>query len=248
MLADRCLEPARGHTGLAALRWFEANVPKNSVVLDDHEILPLRPNEARCAWAVGVLMNEPGSQAWTYIQRWKFRLRAAVETFRPVYDVIVLDAPWQGETFDEVELHRRTYDKTWPNGFVSGPASLAPVARYTSPPPEARAILETRPETRATVEAVWPAFEWLLDGRPVEWLVSSEVSYNNYATDTAAHRKKRERFPDRAAFYDDLKAHYDCWQWSPSPGGLTGPTIRVYDLRKRVSDNPKVTEMGLQRR
>jgi hypothetical protein len=115
---------------------------------------------------------------------------------------------------------------------------VPPVARYTDVPEVARKVPASNSVSRAVDEA-WPAAKWLLEGRPVEWLVSSENTYNNYVRPS-----KRRNFPDRAAFYDDLKAHYDCRQWSGSFGGLTGPTIRVYDLRKRVSGNPAVIEMS----
>jgi hypothetical protein len=243
MIADRSLEPVRGHTGLAALRWFEQNVPGGSVVIDDHEVLPLRPGEARADWAID-RNRHGGANVWTYRKRWEFRKLAAADPFRPVYDIIVVEAPWGAENRDELEVHRMTYDQTWPHSFETEPGSVDPVARYTAAPPGARAILETRPESREALKEAWPASEFLLDARPVEWLVSSEVSYNNYATDTPAHRKKRAAFPDRAAFYDDLKDHYDCRQWSSRKDGLAGPTIRVYDLRKRVSENPEVIEMG----
>jgi hypothetical protein len=109
-------------------------------------------------------------------------------------------------------------------------------------PRAAAPLLESRPVDRDALEREWPAAKWLLAGRPVEWLVSSEITYDNY--DDPRRPEKRQSFPDRAAFYDDLKNHYDCRQWSPSAGGLTGPTIRIYDLRKRVSGNPAVIELG----
>jgi 4-amino-4-deoxy-L-arabinose transferase-like glycosyltransferase len=247
MLVDRSLEPVRGHTGLAALRWFEVNVPKDAAVINDHEVLPLRPNATRCEWASEQLKKKPGRGAnvWPHLRRWEYRKKAASsETSRPVYDVLVIDAPWQAEDLDALEEHRRTYDTTWPHDVESRPSDVAPVARYTDVPAGEHASLASRPGPGAALPAAWPAARWLIGGRPVEWLVSSEVSYNNYADDTPAHRKKRASFPGRAAFYDDLKAHYDCRQWSPSPGGMTGPVIRVYDLRRRVSAGSAVVEMG----
>src|SRR5438093_6573667 len=106
----------------------------------------------------------------------------------------------------------------------AAPPDVAPVARYTDVPARARPLLESRPTSRGSVAEVWPAAKWLLDGQPVQWLVSSEVTYNNYDRPT-----KRAKFPVRAAFYDDLRAHYDCRQWSAGRGGKTGPTIRLYD-------------------
>ena len=99
----------------------------------------------------------------------------------------------------------------------------------------------------------WP----VLPDRPAEFLVSSESSFDNYLSE-----RKRRRFQEWAAFYDDLKAHYDCWEiegtrrkehWSGlpidpefltfkgfRPFGRWG--VRIWDLRRRIEDRePRVT-------
>jgi hypothetical protein len=160
-----------------------------------------------------------------------------VDPFRPSYDVLVVEL-WGAEDPRSLKKHRENYDTTWPDEVEPVPRSVPPVARYAEVPQEARAALDSRPVDKKALAAAWPASKWLVDGRPIEWLVSSELTYNNYEKP-----RKRERFPGRAAFYDDLKAHYDCWQWSPAEGGATGPTIRVYDLRTRVRGKPAVRDM-----
>jgi hypothetical protein len=115
---------------------------------------------------------------------------------------------------------------------------VPPVARYAEVPAQALGILESRPVRARALEQAWPASKWLVDGRPVEWIVSSEVTYDNYMKPA-----KRAEYAARAAFYDDLKAHYDAYQWSAGRGKRTGPTVRVWDLRTRVSRTPVVREM-----
>jgi 4-amino-4-deoxy-L-arabinose transferase-like glycosyltransferase len=255
MLAQRSIEVFRGDTRLSALHWVETNLPDGASILNDHEVLPLRVNEARAKWAIDRLRGG-GADAWKYSRRWTFRKDAARDRFRPTYDVLVVEAPWGAESIDALEAHRKTYDKTWPLDMESEPGDVAPVARYAEVPEAARRILDTRPVSRASsgradplsrhaLEEVWPASKYLLDCRPIEWLVSSEVTYKNYEDDASRPERldKRRNFPHRAAFYDDLKAHYDCRQWSAGRDGKTGPTIRIYDLRRRVSANPEVVEM-----
>ncbi len=72
--------------------------------------------------------------------------------------------------------------------------------------------------------------------RPVEWLLTSQHNYEAFGNASAPG--KRANFPDWAAFYDDLAAHYDCHEFG------TGATdnrkiIRIYDLRQRT-DHPRV--------
>lgn len=237
MLADRSLEPIRGDTRLAAIQWLEANLPNGSVIMNDHEVLPLRINEERAQWAIDGLRKKSGREAWTYLRRWQYRKDAASDRFRPTYDVLVVES-WGAETPDALEKHRRTYDRTWPDDVTSRPSSVPPVARYAEAPPDVRRMLETRPARETVLARMWPASAWLVSGHPIQFLVSSEVTYDNYVKP-----KKRKDFPNRAAFYDDLKAHYDCIQWSAGQGGRTGPTIRIYDLRTRVQRAPVIREM-----
>jgi hypothetical protein len=241
MLVDRSLEPWRGDTRLSVLEWVEKNVPAGSVILNDHEVLPLRSNEGRAQWAIERLRKRGGAEVWTHLRRWQFRKEAAADHFRPTYDVLVFEAGWGAESLDALERHRRTYDTTYPGekDIVEKPKDVPPVARYAEVPAAARAVLESRPVRAAALERAWPASKWLVEGRPLEWLVSSEVTYNNYRTPA-----KRAAYPARAAFYDDLKAHYDCYQWSAGRGRQTGPTMRVYDLRTRVQREPVVREMN----
>jgi 4-amino-4-deoxy-L-arabinose transferase-like glycosyltransferase len=251
MLAQRSIEVFRGDTRLTALRWVEAHLPEGASILNDHEILPLRINEARAQWAIDRLRGG-GPTTWKYLRRWTFRKEASLDPFRPTYDVLVVEAPWGAESHDALEVHRRTYDTTWPLDMEREPGEVAPVARYAEIPAAARAILESRPASRGALddwrdelEKSWPASKWLLDGRPVEFLVSSEVTYRNYEPDESRPERqvKRRNFPARAAFYDDLRAHYHCRQWSAGRDGKTGPTIRLYDLRNRVPSNPEIIEM-----
>jgi 4-amino-4-deoxy-L-arabinose transferase-like glycosyltransferase len=241
MLVDRSLEPWRGDTRVAALTWIEANLPAGSGIVNDHEVVPLRPGTERCQWAIDRLRGRGGGDVWTRLRRWQFRKSAAADAWRPAYDVLVFEAGWGAESREGLELHRSLYDTTWPgeNDIVRRPAEVPPVARYAEVPEAARRLLDSRPVRSVQLERAWPASKWLVNGRPVEWLVSSEVTYNNYEKPA-----KREAYPARAAFYDDLKAHYDCYQWSAGRGSRTGPTVRLWDLRTRVSRPPIVREMN----
>ncbi|MFT7618966.1 MAG: 4-amino-4-deoxy-L-arabinose transferase-like glycosyltransferase [Planctomycetota bacterium] len=75
---------------------------------------------------------------------------------------------------------------------------------------------------------------------PVDFLVVSEKSYDNYVKpeegtrDKAISIQKRRQFPSLAGFYDDLKDHYNYWEF-PGDKEIEVWTIRVYDIRNRIA-------------
>jgi|GEM_PF-2861380 hypothetical protein len=86
---------------------------------------------------------------------------------------------------------------------------------------------------------------WLSEGRndkgqrvfrSVEWFVTSQHNYEAFGNESAAH--KRANFPDWAALYDDLAAHYNCHEFGTGSQD-NRQIIRIYDLRQRT-ETPRV--------
>ncbi len=282
----------REHSYRRAWEWLQANVPADSTVVNDGEILPLIPDTERFDWMLERIraeiersnrrmrVLEEGSGGWNHHRRriaefehdrarYVAEKQAARRYPRRRYDVIVMLKPWQSEKGPSLDPGAYTgYDGLWdilPPVFPAGP-KVPPVERLRI----ARAALPKRtPAFLKEPDRAWERRQFhreqrahpVRDGHPAEWLVTSEVSYDNYVS-----RHKRTRFPHWTAFYDDLKSHYDCveipgghrrihWTGWPIPfrGGPDTPdferdawrwtgawNVRIYDLRRRVEDRPPI--------
>lgn len=127
---------------LAALAWIEENVRAGSGVINDKELLPLRPTIARCNLVLRKLSGErrrfedilalnrplPPSSArsdamkWaqneldrteTYESLWGWEKRAVAVTSRPTYEVLPLVHDWYTERLNERTESSRWYNPTW---------------------------------------------------------------------------------------------------------------------------------------
>ncbi len=282
----------REHSYRRAWEWLQSHVEAGATVVNDGEILPLIPDAGRFDWILERIDDEiqrsthrmtvlaEGSDGWNHHQRRiaefrhdRLRYEAEKEAARRYshrrYDVIVMLKPWQSEKGPSLDPGAYTgYDGLWdilPPVFPGGPEA-PPVERLKV----ARSALPKRtPAFLKEPDRAWERRQFhreqrahpVRDGRPAQWLVTSEVSYDNYVS-----RHKRTRFPYWTAFYDDLKAHYDCieipgghrrmhWTGWPIPfrGGPETPdferdawrwtgawNVRIYDLRKRIEDRPPI--------
>ncbi|MCA9321909.1 MAG: hypothetical protein KDB53_14300, partial [Planctomycetes bacterium] len=274
----------RPHPLHEAHEWIQRELPAGTTVVDDGELLPMLPDAGRAAWMIERLeaecalsrdrlkaagVSEPEAdhhrrrlaELTTHLERLRFEVKAAERSYaRRRYDRIVLLKPWQFEKGRQLISNYSGFFDLWerfPPLFPSGPAR-PPVERLRTP----RSALPEFP-----VEGLAP---WMLDvqrtefrghpvrdGRPADWLVTSEISFTNYRS-----RKKRANFPEWAGFYDDLLAHYDAIEfaargtlvhWTGWPISFRGDpdtpdyerdawrrqggwSVRVFDLRRRVED------------
>lgn len=122
-------------------------------------------------------------------------------------------------------------DPNSPAGQAALPARVA--AHYAGiggmPPPPVELWRHATP-----VSERWLARSEDGSYREVEWFVSASKSHDNYQ-----NRQKRQNFPDWALFYDDLKAHYDCWVFGEGDPD-DARVVKLWDLRERKLE-PKVT-------
>ncbi|MSR75384.1 MAG: hypothetical protein EXS14_07940 [Planctomycetes bacterium] len=72
--------------------------------------------------------------------------------------------------------------------------------------------------------------------RGAAWLVTCQHNYEAFGNANAA--RKAANFPDWAAFYADVAAHYDAWEFGTGSSD-NRRIIRIYDLRTRT-DAPQV--------
>ena len=125
------------------LAWIAANVPPDSVVVNDHGRLPLVPNSARCSWvsrrlrsliraaeaaiervdsepdrdraAAVVAFNERRLQRLrTRLVEWEFRSAASAQHKGPHYDVLTLHHNWMTEDLSSRPHVSLGYSQLWP--------------------------------------------------------------------------------------------------------------------------------------
>ncbi|MEE9393073.1 MAG: glycosyltransferase family 39 protein [Planctomycetota bacterium] len=241
-------------TKLAAYHWIEANIPSGETIVIDHGIVHLDYSDSRLDWAdqrvqhalkesrarIKVLETRPSDKtaeelkyhverANRYSQyqlEWEFARAAEAQGKRPRYDAIVVQHVWQTNIKEEIESKIFGYNDLWASRALSLPADLAPVERY-------RALRSKLPDSMTVAQK---RDHPVLD-QPVNYWVTARKSYDNYVTE-----QKVESFPEYTAFYRDLHAHYDCWEFPGTHGDQGLDTVRIYDLRRRV-ERPKVTKI-----
>ncbi|HYC78824.1 MAG TPA: glycosyltransferase family 39 protein, partial [Planctomycetota bacterium] len=237
VLVDLQTEAYRPDTRALATEWCERQVAEGSVVMNVHEALPVRMGPSRIRFVLdrarGLAPGDPRNHQRGYSREWRLRLAAAEAPGRRSFDVLILEAPWQGERSAEAERNREGFRVTWPHEPARRPADVPPVERYVRIPWENLAPSDLRPS------GPWPAADDLRPGTRVEWIASTSTTYDNYA-DVPSKRRKREEWPAWAAFFDDLKAHYDVYEWR-SGSKAVGPHVRIWDVRRRVEGRPPRT-------
>lgn len=195
----------------------------------------------------------------TYDRRWRFAARAA-STSGKGWDVIPLHGAWQTETLAKRQVAAASYNPIWPrspwgdhlNSLLAEHGLRNRERRAAGGAPQLLTATETRARFRERVGRIRPrerdlhpvefwtrptsvSVRWLTkrEGeRPpfqaAQWLISARSTFENYETP-----QKRQHFPDFADFFDDLRAHYHCFEFNshhPDPEKV----IRVWDLRRRV--------------
>ena len=223
---------------LAALRWLEREVKRGATVINYNEGIPLPFSVERCEWALASIPRlerlNPATHQRGYARLWDVRLNAARSRTAVDFDTILFEAPWQGVDESQIERSRSGYNPLWMERFPRQPSELPPVRRLTDVPAAERAVSGVESESR------WPAARWIGRGGPPEYLVALEVGFRNF--DQIA---RRIAYPSFAAFFDDLHAHYDAYEWR-DPMNRKERTTRVYDLRTRVEGRaPVVRAMPL---
>lgn len=223
---------------LAALRWLEREAERGATVINYNEGIPLPFSRERCEWALASIPRlerlNPTTHQRGYTRLWSIRLNAARARAATDFDVILFEAPWQGVDESQIERSRSGYNPLWMERFPRLPAEIAPVRRLTDVPAADGPVSGVESESR------WPAARWIGRGGPPEFFVALEVGFRNF--DQIA---RRTAYPTFAAFFDDLHAHYDAYEWR-DPSNRKERTTRVYDLRKRVEGRaPVVREMPL---
>ena len=214
-------------TRTLAMTFLERHAPPGATVINFHDVVPLRIGPARARFMAerqrGITPGDPRNHQRGYARKWAMIERASERPGRPVFDVLSIIVPWQGE--DGTEKARREaaegFQNYWPISAATAPQEVPPIERYRRTPWSGSA------DADRALAAAWPAARHLLPGSKADWLIVADSNYDNYL-----RPEKRLRFPDFAAFFDDLKAHYDALEWKPS-SGRTGPVMRVYDLRTR---------------
>ncbi|MEZ6194482.1 MAG: glycosyltransferase family 39 protein [Planctomycetota bacterium] len=247
----------RVHPQLAAWHWIQAEIPAGAMVLNDHEVVHLGLTDERLTWireridrelernraALASIADgddraedrrryhrERIERYESYASQYRFITEAAPKYAHRRYDSIILLKPWQEDDREKFESKAYGYNDLWHVLPLGVPEDVAPIERYRIP-------RSTLPESvQGEDRAGFPILE-----RPAEYLVTRRESFDNYEK---PHR--RRWWPEWAAFYDDLKAHYDCWEF-PETGTEQGlGTVRVYDLRQRVEDRePKIEVVDL---
>jgi hypothetical protein len=212
-----------------ALRFLEREAAPGATILNMHEVLPLRMNVERVRFMAerqrGILPGDPKSHQRGFGRMWSLLESAAKAPGRPTFDVACVIMPWQVESGDDVGLPATEgVQNYWPVEAAARPLDVPPIERYRRVP-----WADDGGLSDATI-GEWPAARVLRPGTRADWLAASEVTYDNYV-----RPEKRARFPDFAAFFDDLKAHYDAFEFAPVEGG-PGRVVRVYDLRRRRAE------------
>ena len=200
---------------------------------------------------------------------WEAELRGAgAESGDPRYDTVVLDHQWQTESLAYRTAAGAMYNPLWPRSPWGGqfhsvmnelgqagldPGRLVEAARRRFDDPDGDlhegalfdgpVMLWSMPSRASKTWLTADSFErpGRSPGRtyqPVAWVATISDAYDNYD-----RPHKRANFPDFSAFYDDLRGHYDCYEFGPE-GDPDLPTVRIYDLRERVETRtPRVIRM-----
>ncbi|MCB9833761.1 MAG: glycosyltransferase family 39 protein [Planctomycetes bacterium] len=269
-LVHRMLELRGKPAALRAMEWVWANVPAGTTIVNDHEVLILKPTVERYRWILhridlgverarrGIATErEKAAQAADYdreeserilrhheamLEEWldqrkrfDFEARAARRYGRPRYDVFVVEKPWQTEDGDTLAPYFG-YNPLWEvfplplldrrNIHLAELDRLPPVERY-----------RRTPETLKGLQPGNRLLHPLLDGRPVDYWIASEETFDNYDKP-----KKRREFPMWAEFFDDLRRHYDAVE---IPAGSSNErwSIRIFDLRQRRENGATVRRL-----
>lgn len=240
-LADRVRTMNTRRSELVAMDALSEFAPDGSTIINDTEILPLSFPPERLEWLlaridVRIAAARTGLEnATTPLEhrhhktnldhftsnRIKYTLlkEAPGYSSRARWDVIVLLKVWQTErrellrqaTFGSSDLWQRL---PMGEGF---PEATRHTARCYQVDPATMPL-----PSKARQETV------VLPGGASDFVVTADMSYENYQTP-----EKRANWPEWARFYDDLRDHYDCWLINGEKD-IPGPTIRIYDLRKRL--------------
>ena len=249
----KVIENAREPSQLAAFRFVQEHIPAGATIVNDAEILPLRLTDERRRWLDAriadlerraVLRLEraetPRDRAWEAqaIERYHgyaLQSRLFADADRHLterrYDVLVLDHVWQTENPNEVADKTAAYNDLWSRDPLVVPLDVPDEHRHL--PSAYRVEPKSLPESRRNRTPV-------LDGRPADFLVSSRISYGNFDPSFNKDAEtKRQNWPAWVAFYDELSAHYDAWEIN-GDGRMPGPTMRIFDLRRRV-EVPTIT-------
>lgn len=252
-LAQIQLGAMRAHPQTAAFNWIQENIPEGATILNDHEIVSLGLTDERLAWIneriASELENnrkvlasiqdgdERAEQRRNYrqerIQRYEdyqlkygFLAGAAADYPKRRYDAITLLKPWQEDNREKFKSRSYGYNDLWSVIPLIEPSDVSPIERYRLLPAD---IAERGFDAEA--RSGHPVLE-----QPAQFLVTRKESYSNYER---PHRRKW--WPEWAAFYDDLKDHYNCWEFPDTWTTQGLGTVRIYDLRERVEGKaPKV--------
>ena len=243
-----------------ALAWIHANIPPGSVIINDHDRLPLRSTLGRLKWTqdrvATFARRRRFRRGWerSYPIELQFKRAAAERWGSDRYDTICMLHTWQDENLRKRPAAVATYNPLWPRSpwggiwdrlaaeHRSGKKPLIDAAHTRALSHEYLRLPAFR--NLAPVElwthpspVSWPYLlrdrskTGLAQWQTPQWFVSAQESYDNYRTP-----HKRANFPDFADFYDDLKAHYDCHQFGELGTHRPEQVVRIYDLRQRIND------------
>ena len=217
--------------------------PAGSTIINDTEILPLSLPAARLEWILERIDQRVGAaqegllNARSEVERrhhqtmldhflanrLKYELLQSAPSYasRSPWDVIVLLKVWQTEQRDRLQQETFGNSDLWQrlpmgDGF---PQEVQNTVRCYQIDPDDLPV--GGPAQRDTV---------VQSGLGVDFVVTADISYDNYQTP-----QKRANWPEWARFYDDLRAHYNCWLINGEHKG-PGPAIRIYDVRTRLVD------------
>jgi hypothetical protein len=197
-----------------ATEWIENNVPEGSGIINDAEVVKLKPDGRRIDWlldrwkAMRAAKNPNATSGHKYL--FDLGKKANEKDARPTYDVLVFEHAWWAKWESESAETNSSMD-FWPRLPI--PASVAPglspVERYAQPNAGLRSLL-------------------IAGGRPFRYLVTDEERYVSYRSEY-----NQEHHPSWHAFYKDLEANYACKVEINADHAIRGPTIRIYDISAR---------------
>ncbi len=199
-------------------------------------------NEAK-ALRLGTAHHEHRLIWWkTQAKKLSLSMAAAPSSKFKRFDNLIMLSPWQTEKSEKVSSAAFGFNDLWDRfplpsvgrlrEQVPGLQDLPPVERYRGAADLDRSQLSRPLRVRLGV----------LPNRPVDFVVCSESSYGNFvrpeegSRPPEVSRRKRASFKTWAAFYDDLKAHYNYWEF-PGDRSLDLWSVRIYDLRQRLPAN-----------
>jgi 4-amino-4-deoxy-L-arabinose transferase-like glycosyltransferase len=243
----------REHPQTMAFNWIQENIPEGATILNDHEIVDLAMTDKRLEWVQSRIEEElersRGALAKIkdedekaesrrnyrreritryegYQLKYGFLAGAAGDYKGRRYDAITLLKPWQEDDREKFKSRAYGYNDLWAVIPLTAPTDLPPIERYRL----------TLAELPADAEEEQRRGHPVLD-QPADYIVTRKESYSNYESE-----ERRKWWPEWAAFYDDLRAHYDCWEFPEDWTEQGLGTVRIYDLRKRVEGRePQVT-------